>query len=76
MLRTIQAVESWINTGVKPSVESFPESEGFDHAFRAPRWPQPFLEYCRSVDIGADGSNRIRRNEGTETNRSLVSSVI
>jgi len=40
-LATINAMESWLNTGTAPDDNFFPEADGFDHGFVAPAWPQP-----------------------------------
>lgn len=41
----IRAMESWLETGIKPSgEESFPPALGFDHTFGPPAWPQPPAE--------------------------------
>lgn len=39
LLRTLAAVESWLDTGVKPDDNSFPISEDFDNTFVAGPWP-------------------------------------
>jgi hypothetical protein len=39
LLATLAALESWLDTGVKPGASFFPESEGFDSKFVPPPWP-------------------------------------
>ena len=41
VLTTIRAMELWIDSGVKPPLSLFPESQGFDHTFVPPAWPYP-----------------------------------
>ncbi len=38
-LATLRAMESWLDTGVRPDASFFPESLHFDHSFVPPPWP-------------------------------------
>jgi pimeloyl-ACP methyl ester carboxylesterase len=39
LLATLEAMESWLNTGVRPDASFFPEDKGFDPKFVPPSWP-------------------------------------
>jgi hypothetical protein len=39
ILTALAAMEKWLDTGVRPEAASFPEDQGFDNHFVAPRWP-------------------------------------
>jgi hypothetical protein len=39
LLSGLAAVENWLDTGVRPGKEAFPEALGFDNAFVPPPWP-------------------------------------
>jgi len=39
ILTTLAAMEKWLDTGVRPDASAFPESQGFDTRFVAPKWP-------------------------------------
>jgi alpha-beta hydrolase superfamily lysophospholipase len=39
LLTTLEAMESWLNTGTKPDASFFPEGKGFDNKFVPPPWP-------------------------------------
>ena len=39
LLVALGAVESWLDTGLKPEASSFPAAEGFDPTFVPPPWP-------------------------------------
>jgi pimeloyl-ACP methyl ester carboxylesterase len=41
LLTTVHAMESWVDTGQKPSPDAFPGSQGFDPTYVPPAWPQP-----------------------------------
>jgi hypothetical protein len=36
---SLEAMESWLNTGTKPDAAFFPEQKGFDNTFVPPPWP-------------------------------------
>jgi hypothetical protein len=38
LLATLEAMESWLNTGTKPDAAFFPEQKGFDNTFVPPPW--------------------------------------
>jgi len=39
LLATLEAMEPWLNTGVRPDASFFPEDKGFDPKFVPPSWP-------------------------------------
>jgi pimeloyl-ACP methyl ester carboxylesterase len=39
LLATLEAMERWLNTGVRPDTSFFPEDKGFDNKFVPPPWP-------------------------------------
>ncbi len=39
ILTALAALEQWLDTGIRPDASSFPEAQGFDNRFVAPRWP-------------------------------------
>ncbi len=39
LLATLEAMERWLNTGVRPDASFFPEEKGFDNKFVPPPWP-------------------------------------
>jgi hypothetical protein len=39
LLATLEAMERWLNTGVRPDASFFPEDKGFDPKFVPPPWP-------------------------------------
>ncbi len=39
ILTALAAMETWLNTGVRPSGAAFPGAQGFDSGFVPPRWP-------------------------------------
>lgn len=39
LLAALAAVESWLDTGLRPDASAFPEALGFDNAFVPPPWP-------------------------------------
>jgi len=41
LLLAVEAMESWLDTGMRPGPESFPEAFGFVPDFVPPSWPQP-----------------------------------
>jgi hypothetical protein len=40
-LSAIAAMDSWLDTGIRPGADAFPTSQGFVHDFQPPPWPQP-----------------------------------
>jgi pimeloyl-ACP methyl ester carboxylesterase len=41
ILTALSAMETWLDTGVKPDATAFPEAQGFDNKFVPPAWPFP-----------------------------------
>ncbi len=39
LLATLNAIESWLDSGVRPDASFFPENLGFDNSFVPPIWP-------------------------------------
>ncbi|MCX6634102.1 MAG: hypothetical protein NT090_03265 [Acidobacteria bacterium] len=39
LLATLDAMERWLDTGVRPDASFFPEDKGFDNKFVPPPWP-------------------------------------
>jgi len=39
LLATLEAMERWLDTGVRPDASFFPEDKGFDNKFVPPPWP-------------------------------------
>ncbi len=39
LMAELNAMEYWLNTGVRPDASFFPESLGFDNSFVPPPWP-------------------------------------
>jgi pimeloyl-ACP methyl ester carboxylesterase len=39
LLTTLEAMEKWLDNGVRPDAVSFPEAQGFDNRFVPPPWP-------------------------------------
>jgi len=39
LLATLEAMESWLDTGKRPDASFFPEDKGFDNKFVPPPWP-------------------------------------
>jgi hypothetical protein len=41
LVTAVQAMELWLDSGIKPPPSFFPADQGFDHAFVPPAWPYP-----------------------------------
>ncbi len=41
LVKAVEATEYWLDTGMRPGPEFFPEEVGFVHGFEPPPWPQP-----------------------------------
>ena len=39
LMATLNAMESWLNSGVAPDASAFPENVGFDNSYVPPPWP-------------------------------------